>query len=167
MMHQDFRSIEARRARTQKYRLRQTSHSSLLVAREGDVSRKFNQWFLLFDSFNFNFFDDERTYIYILRQKKSINTDSNNAFCKNRKMGVNGVNMASIDAGIGELHTGPKHQMNGADPESYTDIHVIPPSNQLRGGATACTWRCITRLTPGRWDCIALDGCSPRSGQPR
>ena len=49
----------------QKYRLRQTtSHSSLLVARQGHISRKLNQAFLLVDSFNFNFVDDERTYIF-------------------------------------------------------------------------------------------------------
>ena len=57
--------VEARRAIKQKYRLRQTaSHSSLLVARQGDVSRKLNQAFLLVDSFNFNFVDEERSYIY-------------------------------------------------------------------------------------------------------
>ena len=39
MMHHGYRSKEARRAGNQKYRLRQTtSHSSLLVARHGDVS---------------------------------------------------------------------------------------------------------------------------------
>ena len=44
MEHHGFRSREARCARKQKYRLRQTtSHSSLLVARQGDVSRKLNQ----------------------------------------------------------------------------------------------------------------------------
>ena len=48
----------------QKYRLCQTtSHSSLLVARQGDVSRKLNQTFLLVDSFNFNFVDEERSDI--------------------------------------------------------------------------------------------------------
>ena len=44
MVHNGFRSEEARRARKQKYRSRQTaSHSSLMVARLGDVSRKLNQ----------------------------------------------------------------------------------------------------------------------------
>ena len=35
--------------------------SSLLVALQGDVSRKLNQAFLLFDSFNFNVVDEERS----------------------------------------------------------------------------------------------------------
>ena len=64
MMHHGFGSNEARRAKKQKYRLRQTtSHSSLLVARQGDVSRKPNQAFILVDSFNFNFMDEERSDI--------------------------------------------------------------------------------------------------------
>ena len=65
MMHHGFRSQEPRRAREQKYRLRQTtSNSSLLVARQGDVSRKLNQAILLADSFLFNFVDEERSDIY-------------------------------------------------------------------------------------------------------
>ena len=59
--------IEARRARMElkDIGLRQTtSHPSLLVARQGDVSRKLNQAFLLVDSFNFNFVDEERSDIY-------------------------------------------------------------------------------------------------------
>ena len=57
--------VEARRARKQRYLLRQaTSHSSLLVARHGDVSRKLNQPFLLADSFNFNLVDEERSDIH-------------------------------------------------------------------------------------------------------
>ena len=64
MMHLGFKSKEARRARKQKYRLRQTSHSLLLVARQGDASRMLNQTFLLVDSFNFNFVDEERSDIY-------------------------------------------------------------------------------------------------------
>ena len=64
MMHHCFRSKEVRRARKQKYRLRQTtSHSSLLVARQGDVSRKLSQALLLVDSSNFNFVDEERSDI--------------------------------------------------------------------------------------------------------
>ena len=67
MMHHGLRSKEARHARRQKYRLRQTtSHSSLLVARQGDVPRKPNQAFLLVDSFNFNFVDDERSDMYVV-----------------------------------------------------------------------------------------------------
>ena len=26
---------------------------------------------------------------------------------------------------MGELHTGPKHPLSGADPESYFDLHVV------------------------------------------
>ena len=59
MMHHGLRSKEARRARKQKYRLHQTSHSSMLVARQGDVTGKLNQAFLLVDSFSFNFVDEE------------------------------------------------------------------------------------------------------------
>ena len=66
IMHHGFRSKEARRARKQGYRLHlTTSHSSLLVARQGDVSRKLNQAFLLVDSFNFKFVDEEHSDIYI------------------------------------------------------------------------------------------------------
>ena len=65
MVHHGFRSKEARRARKQKYRLRQTkSLSSLLVARQGDVFRKLNQAFLLVHSFNFNSDEDELADIY-------------------------------------------------------------------------------------------------------
>ena len=65
ILHHGHRSKEARRARKQKYRLRQiTSHSSLLVACQDDISRKLNQVFLLVDSFNFNFVDEECSDIY-------------------------------------------------------------------------------------------------------
>ena len=64
MVHHGFRSNEVRRARKQKYQLRQSSHSSLLVARQGDVSCKLIQAFLLVDSFNFNFVDEERSDTY-------------------------------------------------------------------------------------------------------
>ena len=39
---------------------------SLLVTHHGDVSRKLNKEFLLVDSFNFNFVDEDRSYIYVL-----------------------------------------------------------------------------------------------------
>ena len=65
MMHHGFSSKEARRARKLRYRFRKTSsHTTLLVARQGDVSRKLNQAFLLVDSLNFNFVDKERTDIH-------------------------------------------------------------------------------------------------------
>ena len=67
MMHNGRRSKEARRARKQKYRLRQTtSHYSLLVAVQDDVSRKLNQSFLLADSFDSNFVDEERSDVKYL-----------------------------------------------------------------------------------------------------
>ena len=47
-----------------------TSHSSLLVARQGDVFCKHNQAFLLVDLFNFNSVDEERSDIYDLQEIK-------------------------------------------------------------------------------------------------
>ena len=70
-MHHGLRSREARRAKKLRHRLRQTtSLSSLLVVRQGDVSRKLNQAFLLVDSFNFNFVDEERSDIKV--HKKDV-----------------------------------------------------------------------------------------------
>ena len=34
---------------------------------------------------------------------------------------------------MGELYTGSKHPMSGADPESYFDIHMIPPGYKQKG----------------------------------
>ena len=77
MMHHGFRSIEARRARKQKYRLHQTtSHSSLLDARQGDVTRKLNQALILVDWLNFNFVDEERSDIMVMVIKFNIVTSS-------------------------------------------------------------------------------------------
>ena len=60
MWHHGFRSKEARRARKLRYRVHlTTSHSTLLVDRQCDVSRKLNQTFLLVDLHNFNFVDEE------------------------------------------------------------------------------------------------------------
>ena len=54
MMYHDFRGEACKKT---KYRIRQTtSHSSLLVARQGDVFRKLNQAFLLVDSLSSNFY---------------------------------------------------------------------------------------------------------------
>ena len=64
MVHHGFTSKETRRARKQKYRLRQTSHSSVLVARQGDPFSKLYQAVFLVDSFKFNFVDEERSDIY-------------------------------------------------------------------------------------------------------
>ena len=51
VVHQGFRSKEVRRA------IKLTSHSSLLVALQGDVSRKLNQAFIFVDLFNFNVYN--------------------------------------------------------------------------------------------------------------
>ena len=60
-----FQKLRVDACKKTKYRLRQTaSHSSLLVDRQGDVSRKLNQAFLLVDSFSLNFADEERSDIY-------------------------------------------------------------------------------------------------------
>ena len=34
---------------------------------------------------------------------------------------------------MGELHTGPRHPLSGADPESYFDLHMVPPGYQPKG----------------------------------
>ena len=36
----------------------------------------------------------------------------------------------SLDAGMGRLHTEPKHPLSDADPESYFDLHMVPPGYQ-------------------------------------
>ena len=67
MVHHGLISIEARRARKQKYLLCQTtSHSSLLVASQCEVSHKLSQAFLLVDSFSFYFVDEEHSDIFYL-----------------------------------------------------------------------------------------------------
>ena len=34
---------------------------------------------------------------------------------------------------MGELHTGPKHPLSGADPEYYFDLYMVPPAYQPKG----------------------------------
>ena len=34
---------------------------------------------------------------------------------------------------MGELHTGSKHPLSGAEPESYFDLYVVPPGYQPHG----------------------------------
>ena len=36
----------------------------------------------------------------------------------------------TLIAGVGELHTGPKHPLSGADHESYFNLHMVPPGYQ-------------------------------------
>ena len=68
---------------------------------------------------------------------------------------------------MGELHTGTKHPLSGADPESYFDLNVVPLDTSQKERATAGTWRSITRLTPGVWSLLTLVGSTPRRGELR
>ena len=34
---------------------------------------------------------------------------------------------------MGEIHTGPRHSLSGTDPESYFDLHVVPPGYHPKG----------------------------------
>ena len=56
---------------------------------------------------------------------------------------------------MGELHTGPKHPLSGADPESYFDHHVVPLDTNQKERATEGTWHSIIRPTVGRWGTLA------------
>ena len=80
---------------SKKYRLRQTtSRSSLLVAHQGDVSRKLNQAFLLVDSFNFN----------SLNWTHSIQLQSYNAWCHRSEIPTSqNLALSSLTAG-GLIH---------------------------------------------------------------
>ena len=61
---------------------------------------------------------------------------------------------------MGELHTGPRHSLSDADPESYFDLLVIPPLYQPKGEGD-CS---ITRLTPSGWCLLALVNCQLGEG---
>ena len=39
----------------------------------------------------------------------------------------------SLNADMGELHTGQKHPINDTDPESYLDLHMVPIGYQPEG----------------------------------
>ena len=34
---------------------------------------------------------------------------------------------------MGELHTGPRHPLSGADPMPYFDLHMVPAGYQPKG----------------------------------
>ena len=64
----------------------------------------------------------------------------------------------SLDAGMGELHIGPRHLLRGTDPESYFDLHVVTPGYQAKGEGDcvylaqynqAYSWR-VGRVVIGR-----------------
>ena len=63
---------------------------------------------------------------------------------------------------MGELHTGPKHPLSGADNVSSM---WYPLDTNQKERATAGNRRSITRLTPGGWGSLALLGCPPMRGE--
>ena len=65
---------------------------------------------------------------------------------------------------MGDLHTGPKHPLSGADPESYFDLHMVPSGYQ-KERATAGTQCSRTRLTLRGWGSLALVNSQPRRGR--
>ena len=65
----------------------------------------------------------------------------------------------SLDAGMGELHTGPKHALSGADPKPYFDLHVVAPDANQKERVTACSWHSITRLSLDGRGSLTLFGC--------
>ena len=52
---------------------------------------------------------------------------------------------------MSELLAGLRYPLSGADPESYFDLHVVPPDINQKERATAGTLRSIAWLTPGGW----------------
>ena len=71
----------------------------------------------------------------------------------------------SPDAGLGDLHTGSRHPLSAADPESYFNLHVVPPEYQPKAEETAGTCCSIAMLTPGGWGSFALVVCPHRNGE--
>ena len=47
---------------------------------------------------------------------------------------------------MGELHTGLRHPLSGADPDPYFDLHALPMNTNKKKRAIVCTWHSITRL---------------------
>ena len=65
-----------------------------------------------------------------------------------------------------ELHTRQKNPLSGTDPESYFNLHVLPPlDNNQKERMTAGTWHNITRLILGGWVSLALVGGPTRRGE--
>ena len=60
---------------------------------------------------------------------------------------------------MGELHTGPKHQLSDADPSPTLTSTWYPIETNKKERATAGTWYSITRFTLGGWGSLALIGC--------
>ena len=51
---------------------------------------------------------------------------------------------------MGELHTGPRHPLSGADPESYFGGHMVPPGYQ-RNGEHDCRYLAQYNQASSRW----------------
>ena len=60
---------------------------------------------------------------------------------------------------MGELHTGSIHPLSDADPDYVFNLHMVPLDANQKERVNAGTWRSMTRLTPGGWGLLALDGC--------
>ena len=62
---------------------------------------------------------------------------------------------------MGEVNTGPRHPLSGADPVPYFVLHVVPPGYHQEGEGTAGTWGSIARHSFGGWGSLALVGRPP------
>ena len=63
---------------------------------------------------------------------------------------------------MGELYSGPKQPLKGADTESYLDLHVVPLDTDQKERVTVGTWHIITRLTLDGRSSLAFVGCPTR-----
>ena len=52
---------------------------------------------------------------------------------------------------MGELNTGRRHPLSGADPEPFFHLHRVSLDNSQEERTTVGTWRSIIRLTYGEW----------------
>ena len=66
---------------------------------------------------------------------------------------------------MGELHTGPMHPLKGADPESYIDLHILPPECLQKGVGDCRYLEQHNQAYSGWWGSLALFGFPPRRGE--
>ena len=62
---------------------------------------------------------------------------------------------------MGELHTGPKHPLNVADPEPYLDLHVVLPGCQPKGEGDCGYLAQYNQAYSYGKGSLALVGCPP------